>query len=77
MANSFAGRWDLTLTGPNGSWPQWMEMADNGDLRVQPRSGSVHPVKDAKVEGSHMTVGMGGGTEWQLDVSGDRLTGTQ
>jgi hypothetical protein len=77
MANPFTGRWDLTLTGPNGSWPQWMEVADNGDLRVQPRSGSVRPVKDAKVDGSHMTLGLGGGTEWQVDVSGDRLTGTQ
>lgn len=79
--NPFAGRWDLTVTGANGqTWPQWMELVDNSgalQVRVQPRSGSVVPVKDVKAEGSHLTLGVQRNVTWDLDVSGDRITGTQ
>jgi hypothetical protein len=73
----FTGRWDLTLTPSNGqgSWPQWLEVADSG-VRVQPRAGSVFPVKDVKADGSHLTLGVGNAV-WQLDAAGDRITGTQ
>lgn len=79
--NPFAGRWDLTLTPTDGSgsWPQWMELVDTGGaprVRVQPRAGSVYPVKDVKTEGSHLTL-VNVNLTWQLDVSGDRITGTQ
>ena len=36
---SFLGRWDITLTSPNRTWGQWMEVAEkDGKLggRVQP-----------------------------------------
>jgi hypothetical protein len=80
--NPFAGRWDLTLTPANGqtSWPQWMELVDNGgtpEVRVQPRGGGVFPVKDVKTEGSHLTLGVSKTVTWELDVAGDRITGTQ
>jgi hypothetical protein len=80
--NPFAGRWDLTLTPANGqtSWPQWMELVDNGgtpEVRVQPRGGGVFPVKDVKTEGSHLTLGISKTVTWELDVAGDRITGTQ
>ena len=73
----FAGRWDLTVTPSTGqgSWPQWLEVTDGG-IRVQPRSGSVFPVKDVKADGSHLTLGIGKGI-WQLDAAGDRIHGTQ
>lgn len=79
--NPFAGRWDLTLTPINtgGSWPQWMELVDTAgapQVRVQPRAGSVYPVKDVKAEGSHLTL-VNGNLTWDLDVSGDRITGMQ
>jgi hypothetical protein len=81
--NPFAGRWDLTLTpqaAGQSSWPQWMELVDSGSgpqVRVQPRGGGVFPVKDVKTEGSHLTLGLPGGVKWELDIAGDRITGTQ
>jgi hypothetical protein len=79
--NPFAGRWDLTLTPSTGaSWPQWMELIDNGgspQVRVQPRGGGVFPVKDVTTKGSHLTLGVSKTVTWELDVSGDRITGTQ
>src|SRR5579872_3819867 len=81
--NPFAGRWDLTLTPSNGqgSWPQWMDLVESGgtpQVRVQPRAGGVFPVKDAvKTEGSHLTMTISRGVTWDLDVAGDRITGTQ
>ena len=79
----FAGRWDLTLTPePSGQnpWPQWMELVDSGgspQVKVQPRAGSVHPVAGVKAAGSHLTLDMGGGTTWDVDVAGEKISGTQ
>ncbi len=81
--NPFAGRWDLTLTSQaanQATWPQWMELVDHGgtpEVRVQPRGGGVFTVKDVKTEGSHLTLGVSRNVTWELDVSGDRITGTQ
>lgn len=50
-AGPFEGRWDITVSTSNGSYPGWMEVAERDDqlqVRVQPRAGSVRPVKDAK-----------------------------
>jgi hypothetical protein len=44
--NPFAGRWDLTLTTADASFPSWMEVVEkdgNVQVRVQEREGSVHP----------------------------------
>src|SRR5260370_17235054 len=57
--NPFAGRWDITITAPNGSYPDWMELADeNGTpaVRIQPRGGSVHPPAACKMDGSHLLI---------------------
>jgi len=62
--NPFAGRWDITITTPNGAYPGWMEVVekDGGiQVRVQPRSGSVRPAREAKIDGSRLIVPMGGG----------------
>jgi hypothetical protein len=85
-SNPFAGRWDITVTLPDSSYPDWMELVDkNGvpEVRVQPRGGSVHPATNVKVEGSHLTFTFSPGTAnrpevtWELNANGDRLTGAQ
>jgi hypothetical protein len=85
-AKPFLGRWDLTLTGPNGTYPDWMELMDkDGKLegRVQPRGGAVRPIGAAKVEGTHLIVTVAPPTErspettWDLTANGDRLEGVQ
>ncbi len=83
--NPFLGRWDLTLTNANGSWPQWMEVVDNAgkvDGRIQPRGGAVRPIVAAKVEGGHLLItvqaaGRGPEVDWDLTVNGDQLSGLQ
>ncbi len=40
----FAGRWDITVTTPNGMYPNWMELVETSEkpeARFQPRAGSV------------------------------------
>jgi len=83
--NAFLGRWDLTLTSPRGSWPQWMEIVQRDgklDGRIQPRGGAVRPIVAAKEEGGHLLItvqsaGRGPEIAWDLTVSGDKLTGAQ
>jgi hypothetical protein len=83
-AGPFEGRWDITVSTPNGSYPGWMEVAErDGQLqvRVQPRAGSVRPVKDAKIEGSRLVVPLttasakGPAMSWELTAAGGRLSG--
>ena len=85
-ANPFLGRWDVTITTPNGSYPDWIEVTEaNGALaaRVQPRGGSVHPAAAVKMEGSHLLVTVSAATArrpeitWDLTKEGDRLSGSQ
>src|SRR5579885_449307 len=85
-ASPFLGRWDITITGQNGSYPDWMEVVEkDGALsaRVQPRGGSVHPVAGVKVDGSRLLVTVSAANArspevtWDLSANGDRLTGTQ
>ena len=85
-ANPFVGRWDIIVTTPNGSYPDWMEVTDNGgdiQARVQPRAGSVHPAASVKMEGAHLVVTVSKATArspevtWDLTANGDRISGTQ
>jgi hypothetical protein len=82
----FAGRWDLTLTGARGAWPQWMEIVQQDgklDGRIQPRGGSVRPIVEAKVENDHLIITVQKATErqaemtWDLTVAADKLSGVQ
>jgi hypothetical protein len=83
--NPFLGRWDLTLTGSNGSWPQWMEVVEKDGAvsgRIQPRGGAVRPMGPAKVENGHLQIvvqpaGRGPEISWDLTVIGDKLSGAQ
>ncbi len=85
-ANPFAGRWDITVTTPNGSYPDWMEVVDQGgnlSARVQPRGGSVHPAAGVAMKGDHLIVTVTAAAAnrpavtWDLTAQGDRFTGTQ
>ena len=47
--NPFLGRWDMTITAADATYPGWLEITEqNGKFaaRVQPRTGSVHPATD-------------------------------
>jgi hypothetical protein len=84
-ASPFAGRWDITVTTPNATYPDWMELVEKDGkpaVRIQPRSGSVRPVDDFKLAGSKLTLTVNAAsdtrpaTTWELSVKGDQLTGT-
>lgn len=84
--NPFVGRWDLTLTGPRGSWPQWMEIVQQDgklDGRIQPQGGSVRPIAEAKLEGDRLLIVVSKATErapevtWDLKIESKNLVGTQ
>lgn len=79
----FAGRWDITATSPNATYPSWMELIDvesKPRVRIQPRTGSVRPVNEVKVEGTRLTLTLsrpaqGPATAWELNLVGDRISG--
>jgi hypothetical protein len=82
----FAGRWDITVTTPRESYPGWMELVETGgkfEVRIQPRTGSVHPAADVELNGTHLALTVsaadakGPALTWALDVKGDKLTGVQ
>lgn len=85
-ASPFAGRWDITVTTPKATYPDWMEFVeDNGapQIRVQPRAGSVHPVTDVHAEGSHLTFLVSKASArrpevtWELTAVGNRIKGVE
>jgi hypothetical protein len=82
----FAGRWDITVTTPRESYPGWMELVERDgkpEVRIQPRTGSVHPAADVVLNGAHLTLTVspanarGPALTWALDVKGDQFTGVQ
>jgi hypothetical protein len=85
-ATPFAGRWDIKVSTDKDTYPDWMELVEKDgapQVRIQPRSGSVHPVTNVKLDGSHLTLTLSSANKknpevtWYLTVSGDHLTGTQ
>ena len=77
--NPFFGRWDLTVKTPGATYPGWLEVVDaNGEMKVrlQPRSGSVRPVPDAKMQDGHLVLTMGT-TVMEFTANGDAVTGSQ
>jgi hypothetical protein len=85
-AQPAAGRWDLTITTAKDHYPSWLEVTEaNGQpqVRVQGRVSSVHPVKNLKANGGHLTFTssewFGKPTEvsWDVTVAGGQLTGMQ
>ena len=76
--NPFLGSWDITVTTPRDSYPDWMELTEKDghlDAFIQPRAGGASHRSDVKLEGRQLTVTMGPVT-WELTAAGDRFTGT-
>jgi hypothetical protein len=86
----FLGRWDFTVTNGNRTWPQWMELLDNGgklEGRIQPQGGAARPIVAAKVEDGHLIITLSAASErngksipevlWDLTAAGDKLSGVQ
>jgi 3-keto-disaccharide hydrolase len=81
----FVGRWDVTVTTPNSTYPGWFELVEKDGspaVRYQPRGGSVYPLRAVKLDGSHLILTLSRAsanrpeTSWDLTANGDRLTGT-
>jgi len=82
----FAGRWDLTIKTPNETYPSWVEFtgtSDNPEVRIVGRVASVHPAKNVKREGWHLSFtstesfGKDITVTWEMEASGNEITGTQ
>jgi hypothetical protein len=76
-SNPFAGRWDITVKAANATYPGWIEVVDGAaglQVRYQPRGGSVRPLKDSRIEDSHLILSIAPGT-WNFTAAGDSLSG--
>ena len=81
QTNPFLGRWDFNISEPNGKqaadWLGVTHKAEGLDIWFQPTGGHVFQVTDYKLEGSHLTLNMPRGLQWDLNAAGGKLTGTQ
>src|SRR4051812_47710714 len=85
-ANPFLGRWDLTLKAPDGEYPSWLDVRQQGGeltARFTGRWGNARPLPKIEVTGSRITFVSPKEEEssksdlvFQGQVSGDRLEGT-
>ena len=80
------GHWDFNMPSPTGNRAAWLGISEKGgalDVWYQPTGGNVFQVKDAKASGAHLTLvlsaatGNHPATTWELDASGDKLSGVQ
>jgi hypothetical protein len=85
-SNPFVGRWDFTIETATGIGANWLGVTDkagNVEIWFQPTGGHVHPVKDFKLEGSHLSFpiseahGNRPAVTWDLDAANGKLTGVQ
>ncbi len=82
-ASPLTGRWDLTITAAGLTYPSWMEVSPTGEVRVVSRVASVHPVRDTKLQGNHLTFtstehfGKSIEMTWDITAKGAKLAGTQ
>lgn len=57
-AGSILGRWDLTVTGADGSYPSWLEVRLSGRTTLVGsfvgRVGSARPISRVRFDGSHI-----------------------
>jgi hypothetical protein len=84
--NPFAGRWDMTVTKGNDTFPSWMEVVEQGgnlQVRAQGRTGNVNPAEAVKMDGSRLLVTVVAASParpelvWELAAKGGQLTGTE
>jgi Domain of Unknown Function (DUF1080) len=85
-SSPFKGRWDLTIKTPKETYPSWLEVSDEGGnpgVRIVGKVASVHPATNVKLEGAHLTfsstesLGNDIPVDWDVNISGRKLTGTQ
>jgi hypothetical protein len=82
QTSPFVGRWDfnVTTTSASGVGANWLgvtEKAGGLEIWFQPSGGNVFQVKDFKVTGNHLSLNLRPNLVWELDASGNKLTGTQ
>jgi hypothetical protein len=85
-AQPFLGRWDLTLKAPDGQYPSWLEVKENGgQLKAQftGRWGNARPLPKVEVSDGKITFVSpkeeeGGKSDvvFQGQLSGEQLSGT-
>ena len=76
----FLGRWDINVTTPQATYPDWMEITEkDGALEayIQPRSGGARRTKEVKPDGSRIVITTPQGQIWDLKIDGDKFTGVQ
>jgi hypothetical protein len=85
-ANPFAGRWDITVTSGQHTYPDWLEVVPSGSdlqVRVQPESGSVHGVTGASIESGHLKFTLSPAAKdhpavtWDVTIEGNKLSGVE
>jgi hypothetical protein len=79
QANPFLGRWDFNVTTPGGVGANWLGVSNGAaglEVWFQPTGGHVVQMKDAKVEGNHLTFKPAADTAWDLTAGGGKLAGT-
>jgi len=56
--DDFVGRWDITVTTPDGTYPSWMELTREGEQftgRFTGQVGHARPIPNIAVEGATIT----------------------
>jgi hypothetical protein len=86
MAQSLVGRWDLTITAPDATFPSWLEVTTkpgSTEVRIGGRVASVHPAREVKLDKSHLTFvtnesfGKKVVVTWDITEKGGQLSGVQ
>ena len=85
--NPFVGRWDITVTLPNGAtYPDWLEVTEQDGgfkARYQPRGGSVRPIQNVQMAGGHLILSLAAAAgkrqamSWDLTMQGGQIAGAQ
>ena len=85
-ASPVAGRWDITVTTPHSTLVDWLGVTEKDgalDIWYQPPGGNVYQVKNYKVDGAHLHLVLQESSAsqpvltWDVDASGDKLSGIQ
>lgn len=80
----FEGRWNFNITTPRGTGASWLGITEKqGVLEVmyQPTGGNVFRLKDVKVEGGKLILGINPASgnrpaaTWELEAKGGQLVG--
>ncbi len=84
QSRPFEGRWDLTITTPESTYPDWIAIkrSDRGlAALIQPRGGGAFTASDVQLKGSHLVItakaanGSAPAEIWDLTADGDKVSG--